>query len=49
MYSEIQEFLTNIKKEFGENLDNIDIESVKKAAEIILESEKVGGRAMSST
>ncbi|WP_238902789.1 SIS domain-containing protein [Clostridium sp. YIM B02506] len=44
MYSEIQEFLTNIKKEFGENLDNIDIESVEKAAEIILESEKVGGR-----
>ncbi len=44
MSSELLNFLGNIKEEFDKNVDGVDIESVKKAAEIILESEKRGGR-----
>ena len=44
MYNELQEFLNNIKKELSHNIENVDVESIKKASEIILESEKNGGR-----
>lgn len=44
MNNELQSFLSNIKEEFEKDIENVDIESVKKAAEIILKSEKNGGR-----
>lgn len=44
MDNELQSFLNNIKKEFDKNIESADMDSVKKAAEIILESEKKGGR-----
>jgi len=44
MDSELQCFLSNIKEEFDKNIKSVDIESVEKSAEIILESEKKGGR-----
>lgn len=44
MDNELQRFLNNIKKEFDKNIESVDLESVKKSAEIILESEKKGGR-----
>lgn len=44
MKNEIQSFLDNIKEEFNKSVENVNIGSVKKAAEIILESEKNGGR-----
>lgn len=44
MDRELQGFLSNIRNEFDKNTESIDIESVKKAAGIILESEKKGGR-----
>jgi D-arabinose 5-phosphate isomerase GutQ len=40
----LQRFLGNVKKEFDKNVESIGLESLKKAAEIILESEKKGGR-----
>lgn len=44
MNNELQSFLSNVKEEFDKNIESADIESVKKAAEIILDSEKKGGR-----
>lgn len=44
MDNELQDFLSSIKEEFNKNVESVDIESVKKAAEIILQSEKNGGR-----
>jgi arabinose-5-phosphate isomerase len=44
MDNELQSFLNNVKEEIDKNIDSADVESVKKAAEIILESEKKGGR-----
>lgn len=44
MDTELQSFLRNVKEEFDKSIESADIESVKKAAEIILESEKKGGR-----
>lgn len=44
MDNELQSFLSNLKKEIDGNIESVDIESVKRSAEIILESEKKGGR-----
>ncbi|WP_055666006.1 SIS domain-containing protein [Desnuesiella massiliensis] len=44
MDKELQSFLSNVKEELDKNIESADIESVKKAAEIILDSEKKGGR-----
>lgn len=44
MDNELKSFLSNIKEELDKNIESTDIESVRKAAGIILESEKKGGR-----
>lgn len=44
MDDNLQKFLSNIEEELNKNIKNADIESIKKAAEIILASEKKGGR-----
>jgi arabinose-5-phosphate isomerase len=44
MDNELQSFLNTLKKEIDGNIESVDIESVKRSAEIILESEKKGGR-----
>ncbi len=44
MDERLQSFLNNVKEEFNKNVENVAIESLKKATEIILESEKKGGR-----
>lgn len=44
MSNNLEKFLNNISEEFGKSIKNTNIENVKKAAEIILECEKKGGR-----
>lgn len=44
MNKEIKKFIDNIKIELGKNIDSLDIETIDAAAEIIMESEKNGGR-----
>lgn len=44
MNKEIKKFIDNIKVELDKNIDSLDIETIDVAAEIIMESEKNGGR-----
>ena len=44
MCSNLDLFLDNIKNEFDNNISNIDIEAINRAAEIIIDSERNGGR-----
>lgn len=44
MNKDLQQFIDNIKFEFDKNIDALDTEAIDKAAEIIIESEKNGGR-----
>ena len=44
MSNNLQNFLSNINEEFDKSIKNANIENVKKAAKIILECEKKGGR-----
>ena len=40
----IKEYLNSIESELGKNIEDMDMDSIEKAAQIILESEKKGGR-----
>ncbi|MCH3963304.1 MAG: SIS domain-containing protein [Clostridium sp.] len=44
MDNELQSFLSNLKEEFNKSIKSVGVENIKKAAEIILQSEKEGGR-----
>ncbi|MCR1898985.1 SIS domain-containing protein [Irregularibacter muris] len=44
MDKELKKFLNNVQKELNKNIEGVNIENLKKAVEIILESEKKGGR-----
>lgn len=44
MENNLKNFLYNIKGEFDKNIEEVDIDSIEKAADIILDSEKIGGR-----
>ena len=40
----VKEYLSNIASELGKNIEDMDMESIERAAHIIMESEKQGGR-----
>ena len=40
----VKEYLSNITSELGKNIEDMDMESIERAAHIIMESEKQGGR-----
>lgn len=38
----VKEYLSNIASELGKNIEDMDMESIERAAHIIMESEKAG-------
>lgn len=42
----VKEYLNNIESELGKNIEDMDMESIEKAARIIMESEKQGEESM---